>query len=338
MTPEQRQELIRLLQTDEDISTEWARIIFPPEKREYELTYFGKAREEEIIADTLAVPLQQIRTFGRNGVDWHNMLIFGDNIQVMKSLLEIKKSGQLCNADGTNGVRLVYIDPPFATKHDFTGTKDQKAYQDKIEGSAFIEFVRKRLILLRELMSDDGTLYIHIDTRKGHYLKAIMDEIFGESNFRNEIIWKRSAAHSDSGTFANIHDSIFMYTRTSNFLFNLQYQPYEDDYVDERYKHIDPDGRKYMDDNLTAMGLRGGGYEYEWKDVKRIWRCPIETMRKYEREKRLYYTRNGVARIKRYLEEMPGLVMQEMLNQWNPPTPKIAHNIQKNLPVPNVLP
>lgn len=312
MTPEQREELISLLQHDGEISPEWARILFPAEKREYELVYHGKEREEDILANTLAVPLQAVRTFGKNGVEWNNMLILGDNLQAMKSLLELKKAGKLCNADGTPGARLIYIDPPFATKEDFLGTQDQKAYQDKIAGAAFIEFIRKRLIMLRELLSDDGTLYIHIDTRKGHYLKAIMDEIFGESNFRNEIIWKRSAAHSDSGTFANIHDSIFVYTRSSGFFFNPQYQPYEDDYVDERYKHIDPDGRKYMDDNLTAMGLRGGGYEYEWKGIKRIWRCPIETMRKYERQKRLYYTRNGVARIKRYLDEMPGLVMQDV--------------------------
>lgn len=312
MTPEQYEELIRLLQHREEISSEWARILFPPEKREYELVYYGKEREEDIIANTLTVPLQAVRTFGKNSGDWNNMLILGDNLQAMKSLLELKKSGKLCNSDGSSGARLVYIDPPFATKEDFLGSQDQKAYQDKISGANFIEFVRKRLILLRELMSDDGTIYIHIDTRKGHYLKAIMDEIFGESNFRNEIIWKRSAAHSDSGTFANIHDSIFMYTKNSGFFFDPQYQPYEDDYVDERYKHIEPDGRKYMDDNLTAMGLRGGGYEYEWKGIKRLWRCPIETMKKYEKEKRLYYTRNGVARIKRYLDEMPGLVMQDV--------------------------
>ncbi len=312
MTPEQRQELIRLLDQGEDISPEWARILFPPEKREYELVYHGKEREEDILANTLAVPLQPVRTFGKNGGEWANMLIFGDNLQVMKSLLELKKSGKLSSADGTPGARLVYIDPPFATKEEFRGTQEQKAYQDKIAGATFIEFVRKRLILLRELMSVDGTLYVHLDTRKGHYLKAILDEVFGESNFRNEIIWKRSAAHSDSATFATIHDSIFMYTRSSDFLFDPQYQPYEDDYVDERYKHQDPNGKKFMDDNLTATGLRGGGYEYEWKGIRRVWRCPIETMRKYEKEKRLYYTRNGVPRIKRYLDEMPGLVMQDV--------------------------
>ena len=136
MTPEQRQEIIRILQSSGELSPEWARILFPPEKREYELVYHGKEREEDILADTLAVPLQPVRTFGKNsshGTDnWQNMLIFGDNLQAMKSLLEMKKSGQLNNADGTPGIRLVYIDPPFATKQDFRGTQDQKAYQDKV--------------------------------------------------------------------------------------------------------------------------------------------------------------------------------------------------------------
>ena len=124
MTEEQRQEIIRRLQQGEELSPEWARILFPPEKREYELVYHGKEREEDILANTLAVPLQKVRTFGKNSDDWHNMLIFGDNLQVMKSLLEMKHAGKLCNADGSPGVRLVYIDPPFASKQDFQGTQD----------------------------------------------------------------------------------------------------------------------------------------------------------------------------------------------------------------------
>jgi len=174
MNDDQRQELVRRLQQGEEISPEWARILFPPEKREYELVYYEKEREEDIIANTLAVPLQKMRAFGKNGDDWHNMLIFGDNLQVMKGLHEMKKSGKLCSADGTAGVRLVYIDPPFATRHEFQGSQDQKAYQDKIAGARFLEFMRKRLILLRELLSDDGAIVVHLDTRKSHYIKLLL--------------------------------------------------------------------------------------------------------------------------------------------------------------------
>ncbi len=192
MNDELRQRMILALQCGEDLPNEWARELFPPGKREYELVYYGKEREEDIIAGTMAVPLQAERTFGKNGVDWHNKLIFGDNLQVMKTLLEQKKAGKLCNADGTPGVRLIYIDPPFATKREFSGTQDQKAYQDKIAGAEFVEFLRKRLVLLKNLLSDNGAICVHLDQKKGHYIKVILDEIFGEHNFRNEIIVRRT--------------------------------------------------------------------------------------------------------------------------------------------------
>ena len=228
MTPEQRQELIRLLEQDEEISPEWTRVLFPPEKREYELVYHGKDREEDIIADTLAVPLQPVRTFGRNGVDWHNMLIFGDNLQAMKTLLEMKKNGKLCNADGTPGVRLVYIDPPFATSKEFRGTEDQKAYQDKIGGSEFVEFLRKRLVLIKQLLSDDGALFVHLDQKKGHYIKVILDEIFGEGNFRNEIIVRRiQKNYVEREYIASLNlaaDSIYTYSMGSQTVFAPVYK------------------------------------------------------------------------------------------------------------------
>lgn len=187
LSEEQREEIIRRLAQGEDLSSDWARILFPPEKREYELVYSGKERVEDVIAGTLAVPLQALRTFGKSGKDgWDNKLIFGDNLQAMKSLLELKKQGKLLNADGSNGIRFVYIDPPFATKQEFRGAQAQKAYQDKVAGAEFIEFIRRRLILLRELLSDDGFIVVHIDYRFGHYIKVVMDELF-PNGFRNDI-------------------------------------------------------------------------------------------------------------------------------------------------------
>ena len=222
MDDEQRLEIIRLLKSKEEISPEWARILFPPEKREYELVYHGKEREEDIIANTLAVPLQKVRTFGKNGDGWHNKLIFGDNLQVMKSLLELKRAGKLCNADGTSGVRLIYIDPPFATMQDFQGADEQKAYQDKIGGSRFVEFLRKRLILMRELLSPDGSIYVHLDWKKSHYIKVAMDEIFGDSNFRNELIWHYPGREMHINTKFNAkHETILFYARSSATSINM---------------------------------------------------------------------------------------------------------------------
>lgn len=143
MNQDFRHLVIETLRRGEDLPAEWARELFPPEKREYELVYHGKEREEDILADTMAVPLQPVTTFGKNGNDWHNMLIFGDNLQAMKTLLRMKEQGQLTNPNGKAGVKLVYIDPPFATKQEFRGSQDQKAYQDKVAGARFIEFLRK---------------------------------------------------------------------------------------------------------------------------------------------------------------------------------------------------
>ncbi|MHB8809754.1 MAG: site-specific DNA-methyltransferase, partial [Desulfobulbaceae bacterium] len=234
MNDEQRQEIIRLLQQDEELSPEWARILFPPEKREYELVYHGKERVEDIIADTLAVPLQKVRSFGRNGDSWHNHLIFGDNLQVMKSLLVLKKTGKLRNADGTDGVRLVYIDPPFATKRDFSGSQEQKAYQDKIAGARFLEFLRKRLVLIRELLSDSGYVFLHLDQKKSHYIKVLMDEVFGEQNFLNHIIWSYRRWPSQSRNFQAMHDDILMYAAKANNRerpFKVQYEPPSESYL-----------------------------------------------------------------------------------------------------------
>jgi site-specific DNA-methyltransferase (adenine-specific)/adenine-specific DNA-methyltransferase len=306
MTSEQREEAARILQSGGELSTEWARILFPPEKREYELVYHGKEREEDILANTMAVPLQAMRAFGkngsRNGDDWCNMLIFGDNLQVMKSLLELKKVGKLCNADGTPGVRLVYIDPPFATKRDFRGTQDQKAYQDKIAGAQFIEFLRKRLILLRELTSADATIYVQMDLRTVHYIKTILDEVFGEQNFLCEIIWKSTSAHSDAKRVGAIHQTLLVYTRSGEWVWNTQYIPYADDYKEKYYRYKDPDGREWKSTDLTGPG--GRGPVYIWKGIKRAWRVTKENMQKYEREGRLFYTSNGIPRLKQFWDDV----------------------------------
>lgn len=160
--------------------------------KEYELTYAGKRREEDIIAGMMSIPFQPVKKFGNVEEDkWDNKLIFGDNLQALKHLLKLKEEGKLRNPDGKDGVKLVYIDPPFASKQEFKGSKGQKAYQDKIAGSEFLEFLRKRLIILRELLTNDGSIFVHMDYRKEHYVKILMDEIFGEKNFRNEITVKR---------------------------------------------------------------------------------------------------------------------------------------------------
>lgn len=220
-----RNEIIETLRRGEPLAPEWERELFPPERREYELVYAGKARAEEVLSDTMAVPLQPVRAFGGNGTDWRNMLIFGDNAQVMRSLLEMKREGRLVSADGTPGIKLVYIDPPFATKQDFDGSRDEKAYQDKLSGARFLEFIRRRLILIRELLAPDGVLFVHIDWKKGHYIKALLDELFGESRFRNEIVWwYYNKMQGNVNRFPSNHETLFFYSASDSYTFHPQYE------------------------------------------------------------------------------------------------------------------
>ena len=151
------------------------------------------------------------------------MLIFGDNLQVLKRLLQMKEKGKLKNADGTPGVRLIYIDPPFGTGDEYSISKGASAYSAKTMGAKFIEFLRKRLIFLREILAHDGSIYVRIDYHFGHYIKSIMDEIFGMENFQNEIVINRFKRQLSDITRYNVAtDSFFYYTISSESVFNQQ--------------------------------------------------------------------------------------------------------------------
>lgn len=258
MTEEFKQRVIDALRRGEELSREWARELFPPEKREYELVYHNKDREVDILANTMALPLQPVSTFGKNGNDWHNMLIFGDNLQAMKTLLKLKDEGKIINADGTPGARLIYIDPPFSTKQDFRGTKDQKAYQDKIAGGRFLEFLRQRFILMRELLADNGLLYVHLDYRKSHYAKVLLDEVFGEENFMNEISWCYSERELATRHWNRKHDNILVYgkaLKSDKHIFNWKEAAgkYSQGSID-KYEHEDKDRRLFQ---LRGRNVKG---------------------------------------------------------------------------------
>ena len=220
-----RQHIIELLQRGEDLPLDYKHLLFPPERQEYELVYAGKEREEDILAETMAVPMQLIRTFGGNGGDWHNMLIFGDNLQAMKTLLKMKEQGQLVNRDGSRGVKLVYIDPPFATREEFRNAQNERAYQDKVVGARFVEYLRKRLVFMRELLHQDGNIVVHLDNRKLHYVKIILDEILGEHDFINEIIWHKgreggsSRSHGIGSAIPTEYQNLLVYARNRSTRF-----------------------------------------------------------------------------------------------------------------------
>jgi site-specific DNA-methyltransferase (adenine-specific) len=192
---------------------------------------------------------------------------------------------------------------------DFIGTNQMMAY---------LVMMTARLVELQRVLKPTGSLYLHCDPTASHYLKMILDTVFGPQNFRNEIVWKRTSGHNDAVGYGSVHDTILFYTRSGSSVWNDVYQPYEEKYTDDYYRYQDPDGRRWMSDNLSAAGLSGGGYEYEWKGITRLWRCPKETMERLDKEGKIFYTKNGIARRKRYLDEAKGLLAQDIWADLEP--------------------
>ena len=236
-------------------------------------------------------------------------------------------------------VDLIYVDPPFASGADYAkkvyirrnpkvvaaiaqaeselDIEELKAFEEKMYGDVwdkerYLNWMYENLMAMKSIMSDEASIYVHLDYHIGHYVKILMDEIFGEDNFRNEIIWKRSTAHNDSTGFANLHDCIFYYTKSSELYFDIPLVPYSQEYIDRYYNKVDENGRKYLDRDLSAKGLKGSGYSYSWKGKDGYWRCPYTTMERLEKENRLYYTANGTPRYKQYLDEMEGVPAQDL--------------------------
>ena len=250
ITKQQKEKIIRLLENNDELPEGYRDLLFPNQKKEYELVYAGKERKEDIISETMAVPFQKVRAFGQNGKGWTNKLIFGDNLQILKEIYNDQKGQDLLGTK--DKIKLIYIDPPFATKQDFM-KNGEKVYQDKVIGSEFLEFLRERLILAKEILADDGSIYVHLDQKKGHYAKVILDEVFGENNFIREIIWNRmnpSGGKAGANNWIYTHDVIYFYSQNSdNKLFNKQYDPYSKEYIEQRFVHKDKKGRYRLQGN-----------------------------------------------------------------------------------------
>jgi DNA modification methylase len=224
----------------------------------------------------------------------------------------------------------------FATRSDFRGSGDEKSYSDKVQSSEFIEGLRERFIFMREILAEDGSIYVHLDYRKAHYLKVILDQLFDESNFVNQIIWKRTSAHSDSKTLGNAHDIILHFGKSTGFMQNKQFADYSDEYIKKYYKHKDEKGQ-FLDRDLTAKGLKGRGYDYEWKGIKGYWRCPVGTMQKHENTGLLYYTKKGTPRLKQYLHEMEGRPLQDVWSDINAINSQALERIDYPTQKPEIL-
>lgn len=254
-------EIVQNLEAGEPLSEKWRRRLFPGSGRaaeigkEYRLVYDGKMRREEVLSQTPAAPWQLVRRFctERPHPDgWHNLLVWGDNLLALRELLADQQGP---NRFGTrNKIKLIYIDPPFATRQDFMKDKE-KAYRDKVIGSQFIEFLRRRLILLREVLADGGTVYVHLDAKKGHYIKAVIDEVFDETAFQCQVIWKRiqSGRKAKASKWHSVDDWLLMYTK-GNHYYEPQYLGYSKKYI-ARFTEEDENG-KFFWDNIGSFSQK----------------------------------------------------------------------------------
>ncbi|HUW34366.1 MAG TPA: DNA methyltransferase [Planctomycetota bacterium] len=182
---------------------------------------------------------------------------------------------------------------------------------------AYLTMMAPRLVELRRVLKPTGSIYLHCDPTASHYLKVLMDAVFGPLFFRNEIVWKRTTAHNDPKRYGANIDIILFYTKRDKWTWNRLYREHEGKYL-ARFRNQDPDGRFWADYDLTAKGLTGGGYEYEYKGVTSLWRVPLETMQTLDVEGRLHFTAKGGIRIKRYLDEIKGIALQCMWDDIPP--------------------
>jgi DNA modification methylase len=324
-----------------------------------ELIWDGKYDDKgrKVAPPRIALPFQTVETVNESAAardlnhelfstgqatEWRNRLIWGDKKYVLPSLLD----------EFAGRVNLIYIDPPFATGGDFSFTAnvptdpddddeesgvsftkqpsviEQKAYRDTwgrgLDG--YLAWFYESLLSLRELLSDTGSIYVHLDFNVCHYAKGILDEVFGPDRFRNEIVWKRTSAHANvSQRYGNVHDVIYYYTKTDRFSWNPQFAAYSDEYLETFFDQLEPSGRRYARRDLTAgMDRASKGQLYRWKGItppsSRCWAMTKENMDQLEAAGKIHWPKKagGMPRLKLYPEDLPGVPVQDLWTDISP--------------------
>lgn len=247
-----------------------------------------------------------------DGGSWMNRLVYGDNLLTMQALLAGDPQTGLPSLRGK--VDLIYIDPPFDSKANYRTpitlpnasfsqrptVIEQFAYADTWEEGtiSYLKMIYPRLMLMKEMLSEKGSIYVHIDWHIGAYVKVVLDEIFGKENFRNEIIWKRGTvkgAKAVGNQFARNHDMILYYSKGNDYVYHTQYLPYSEEYIKQRYTKDDNDGRGPYTDQ--AIGTRSE-----------------DSLIEMEKDNRIFITSTGKRRVKYYLSEAKGIAMDD---SWN---------------------
>ena len=294
-----------------------------------------------------------------------NVLYYGDNLDILRRYIKDEsvdliyldppfKSDQNYNVlfkekDGTQAASQIQ-----AFEDTWTwGQDDEEVYADLVTGGgkvadvmqafrtflgpcdmlAYVVMMAPRLVEMRRVLKSTGSIYLHCDSAASHYLKLLMDAIFGPSLFKNEIVWKRTSAHSSAKRYGPVHDVILFYSKTAAYTWNPHYLPFKESYVNSHYRSIDDRGRRYTLSDLTAAGTRNGSSGQPWRgydpnEKGNHWKFKIETLDKLDKEGRIYWPRaGGWPRYIRYLDEMKGVPMQDVWVDLDPVNAKAAERL-----------
>ncbi|MBL9032990.1 MAG: restriction endonuclease [Phycisphaerae bacterium] len=260
-------------------------------------------------------------------------------------------------------IDLIYIDPPFNSNRNYEvfwgETKEKRSFEDRHASTqAYIDYMRPRCQQLARVLKKTGSFYYHCDWHASHYVKVMLDQLFGENNFQNEIVWKRTFAHSAAKRYGPIHDVIFFYTGSSEYTWNKLYQPYDPEYLETFFDQVDPDGRRWMRMDLTGDGVRKGESGDPWKGIDvtakgRHWAIPRDAAELYKatgktsQEKldaldaagAIHWPKKegGVPRLKVYADKSPGVPLQSVWNDIRPlhnlSAERLGYPTQKPLPL-----
>jgi adenine-specific DNA-methyltransferase len=270
-----------------------------------ELTYDGKAPVREV----LDAKAPEIRCLWNGGGETENGLYFGENSGILAELMH--------DSSIKGKVRLVYIDPPFSTQSSFYSRKQRHAYEDTRVGANYVEFLRRRILLLRELLADDGSLYLHLDEKMVFHMKVVLDEIFGAGNFRNCIVRKKcNPKNYTRKKYGNIVDYILFYTKTGNYVWTKPIEPWTEERAKE-YQYIEEGtGRRFMKVPLHAPGVRNGETGKPWRGMMpppgKHWQYLPSKLDKMDARAEIYWSPNGNPRRKVYLDKSPGVGVQDV--------------------------
>ena len=310
-------------------------------KREIRLTYKGRLSRRQLLAETEPALLEVQETLGQPRLDgWSNRLILGDNLSVLRALLG--------DREVAGKVTLVYIDPPFSSDQQYrVGTtrtatvsaseQDLPAYEDRLANAEYLEFLRQRLLLLRELLSEEGSIYVHIDWKMGHYVKLLMDEVFGAENFLNDITRvKCNPKNFPRRAYGNIKDMVLFYSKTGRHIWHETREAMTEADIARLFPKVDKNGRRYTTNPLHAPGeTRNGPTGRVWKGLRpppgRHWRYNPQEMTRLDEQGLVEWSSTGNPRKKIYAEDgvRAGKKRQDIWSWKDPAYP--SYPTEKNL-------